>query len=114
MTANDHPLDTATPTDPHVEWFKNWQELRALWAGGVSDDDVNDLLKREDHWAELICDTVAKTPEGLAAQVQYFIEDLAPMYLSDMDGLIDAFNRVSEILPFANAGAAPQLQAARQ
>ena len=109
MTANNHPLDAATPTDPHVEWFKNWQELRALWAGGVSDDDVNDLLKREDHWADLICGTVAKTPEGLAAQLQYFIADLAPMYLSDMDGLIDAFNRVSEILPFANAGAAPSM-----
>ena len=114
MTANNHPLDTATPTDPHVEWFKNWQELRALWAGGVSDDESDALLDREDHWAQLICGTVAKTPEGLAAQFEYFIKDLAPMYLSEKDGLIDAFNRIAEKLPFANAGAAPQLQAARQ
>jgi len=114
MTANNHPLDAATPTDPHVEWSKNWQATRALWAGGVSDDESDALLNREDHWAQLICGTVAKTPEGLAAQFEYFIKDLAPMYLSEKDGLIDAFNRIAEKLPFANAGAAPQLKAARQ
>ena len=109
MTANNHPLDAATPTDPHVEWFDNWQATRALWAGGVSDDESDALIAREDHWAQLICDTVAKTPEGLAAQLQYFIADWVPMHLSENDGLIDAFNRVSEILPFANAGAAPSM-----
>jgi len=34
---------------------------------------------------------------------------LAPMYLSEMDGLIDAFNRIAEKMPFANAGAAPSM-----
>ena len=109
MTANNHPLDAATPTDPHVEWFKNWQELRALWAGGVSDDESDALIAREDHWADLICGTVAKTPEGLAAQFEYFIKDLAPMYLSEKDGLIDALNRIAEKMPFANVGAAPSM-----
>ena len=109
MTANNHPLDAATPTDPHVEWFNNWQATRALWAGGVSDDESDALLEREDHWADLICGTVAKTPEGLAAQFEYFIKDLAPMYLSEKDGLIDALNRIAEKLPFANAGAVPSM-----
>ena len=71
--------------------------------------NLTPFMDREDHWAQLICGTVAKTPEGLAAQFQYFIRDLAPMYLSEMDGLIDAFNRIAEKLPFANAGAAPSM-----
>lgn len=109
MTANNHPLDAATPTDPHVEWFENWQATRALWAGGVSDDESDALLDREERWARLICGTVANTPEGLAAQLEYFIEDLAPMFLSEKDGLIDAFNRIAKKMPFANAGAAPSM-----
>ena len=37
------------------------------------------------------------------------LEDLAPCYTSEKEGLIDAFNRIIEILPFANAGAAPSM-----
>jgi len=95
MTENNHPLD-ATSTDPHIEWFENWKATRALWAGGVSDDESDALLDREEHWARLICNTVAKTPEGMAVQLEYFMKDLAPMFLSEKDGLIDAFNRITE------------------
>ena len=77
----------AAPTDPHAEWFENWRAARKRWLKAASGHDeewdldaVAAAEKDESHWGHLISETVAKTTEGLAVQLEYWIEHFGSDY----------------------------------
>ncbi len=74
-------MDTVE-TDPHMAWFKEWKATREAWCRAAAGPDeewdmpaVRAAEAETDRLSALISNTVAKTREGMMAQVEYWIAD---------------------------------------
>ena len=68
--------------DPHVAWLEEWKVARATWCKAASGHEedwdkpvVNAMEAEEARLSALIGQTVAKTREGMIAQLDYWIAD---------------------------------------
>lgn len=77
----------ATPSDPHVAWLEEWKRLTALWTATEEGSDADHRIWDERGEIEkLIMTTPATTAAGLAAQVQYALDDDLCGMCYDADG----------------------------
>lgn len=75
----------ARPPDPVVTYVQNWFQAHQDWdiaakKPGAENFDTPECLESEarmEHFAELICGAQPKTPEGIAAMIEYALEDWA-------------------------------------
>ncbi|NKX40355.1 hypothetical protein HGG71_02605 [Rhodobacteraceae bacterium R_SAG2] len=62
--------------DRHAAWFEEWKALREQYAALPSKDaECEDLWNRFEAVERLIVETPATTPQGMAVQIQFAIED---------------------------------------
>lgn len=70
---------TATASDAqdqHDVWFKEWKSLREEYETMPnSEAECEVIWNRSEMVERLILETPAKTPQGMAAQIQFAIED---------------------------------------
>lgn len=66
----------ATSNDPHRAWFKRWQEID-------SDEMSTDPQSEQNRLGKAICSTVATTPEGLLAQLEWFQADFGDHFAEE-------------------------------
>ncbi len=79
-------MATAKPTDPHMQWLKEWKSVDKHWMQCVDGTPEDAAASAEHHrLAMLICNTQATTIDGLAAQYEWFQLDLGYIY-EDMVG----------------------------
>ena len=71
-----------TEADPHMAWFEEWKAARAKWCKAATGHNhewdmptVNAMEAEQERLAALIGQTVAKTREGMLAQIEYWIAD---------------------------------------
>ncbi|MCW9044569.1 MAG: hypothetical protein OQK05_14620 [Pseudopelagicola sp.] len=68
---------TASPVDPHVTWYEQWRKAWDAITDAVDDTPQEAALFDElERLSILLCNTPARTPEGLLAQVSWMEADL--------------------------------------
>ncbi|AHD09995.1 hypothetical protein [Phaeobacter gallaeciensis] len=66
----------AAAKDPHPEWLDQWRALRADWLLHEDGSDAAErILERGDELERNLMETMPATLAGIAAQIQFALED---------------------------------------
>lgn len=76
LIATGTAVTASIPTDPHPEWLARFRAVVAHW--GRLEEKTPEYKSAESEWhglSDLLRETEAKTPAGLAAQLELAIEE---------------------------------------
>lgn len=72
------PITETPEPDPIRKWLDQWREAQAAWAAAPEDTEESARLWSEhERLEDLICNTEAKSASGLAAQLEFLVEESA-------------------------------------
>lgn len=84
--------------DPHIAWLEEWLALDAQYAATDDDGHARDLTRRMNVLIDLIVETPARTPIGIAAKLEAVRKDTLVYVLEDEPRQMAVVERAEEFL----------------
>jgi len=96
-------LNTSNIVDKHSEWLEEWKQLQLSWYEADTNGNFDNLkcVNLENSWrhlGKLICETPAKTIEGIYAKLQYLKIELNENSENQWDDML--FGIQSDLIEF--------------
>lgn len=83
------PGAVSAAPDPHIEWLRQWREIRAQWHDSISLNKTHEAPECLALWEkmigieDLLTATPAATVAGVSAQMRWAVEDSEGGYFSE-------------------------------